>query len=697
MKLVGAAALALALLFVVPLAPATASARGPSFDARTGMAPLPFVVNNISYVSTVDGFHLSYLEQLPAGYSNSTGAPLVVWLHGVGSSTANVSGGVSGGLESTAFLANASTFGFISLGLNTRSAGGYMLNTPCGGPQATDVVDAIASEKRREKVTALYLDGFSGGSAAALSLVANHVVTNVSGIATSGTITDLFETFAFGGFTGNRYSAFVNDTCGHGVGTSAVNATANGLAYYDSAFRFYPQNLSSVKLYLTGGGADVSAPSNYSKWPTWSNLNSTTRSPTCSVVASVGEPANCSVALVNSTRTQPWLALYELKGAHADAEINYASLFNFWLGHRAGGFATAGFPAGGSTVVAQTFSWEHFPTAFAQTFGCGTGGSAPTGPVNTPVGSAIFFIVEMRQTAGQTVSSVTDTAGDTFAKSIVVTSPVNSRIEVWVVNSSAGNPANHVTGTWSASDGTCDWDVVVTGQRGSAAYSAHGAGTKGTNTTAGDVVSTASPKNLVLMAAIAGNASETWTSVAGSGIVGKGNLTTLAAGVGVEANKTTPTVFYPQVTLGTSTTWTALTISIQPPSGPSPATNLTVLATSLTTVQVGWKFPANASGLVNVTLYYGASCGAWTHATSLFGVVNQTTVVGLAPSTTYVLAVQLWNATAAGPLSACVSASTTGPPVITGLSGVDVSTVMIYLLLTAGALLLMVAVARWKD
>jgi hypothetical protein len=625
---------------------------GPGVDGRSHFTPF---VTNVTFVSTVDAWPLSYLEALPAGYSNGTGASLVVFLPGLGGSTANVSGGTGATTWSAAFQANASTFGFIALSVNTRSAAGYYTNTPCGGPQATDIVDAIASEKRRQHVTATYLVGFSGGSAAALALTANHELGTISGIATAGTITDMSQVLDFLGTSSSRYNQWVTNECGHAPNSS--NHRSAGDLLNLSAFRYHPENLSGVRLFLAAGGADTNAPSNYSEWA-YSNLNSTTRLASCQATTDFGLPANCTKPLVNLTRTQPWAAAYELKSGHQESQLPYQSVFNFWIGKRTDGFYTGTSPP--VTLTTQTFSWEHFPTeGTVQAFACGSGAGANLAPLNMPAGSAIYILAMLRQNTAQTATSIVDTAGDTIPSIAQKIAPANSKVQLWVVNSTIGNAANRVNITWSGTTASCVWVVNVAGAKATASYSVLGAGSKGTNTTAGDPLTPGTRRNLILMGVAEGNATRTYSALAGTGLIHQGTVSTSFSGAAAVLNRTIPAAIYPQLSINASSTWSALAVAIQPP-GPVPkVTNLNSNGTTGSSVTLRWTVAANATGVLNATVFFGATCNAWTGSFGSGSTANYTTVTGLAPATTYCFAVELWNISGPGLLSGFTNATTT--------------------------------------
>src|SRR5580658_7837529 len=129
-----------------PVGRSLVRAASPGATRPDDIAPPPGT--NISYTSSVDGFRLSYLEWLPAGYTASQSYPLAVFLHGIHSSNGFIEGG-AGGINDISYslTSNASSAGFILISLNTRLLDGFYINSPCGGPEEQDVLDAIAHEE----------------------------------------------------------------------------------------------------------------------------------------------------------------------------------------------------------------------------------------------------------------------------------------------------------------------------------------------------------------------------------------------------------------------------------------------------------------------------------------------------------------------------------------------------------------------
>jgi len=323
-----------------------AQAAGP---ATTELSP----PSNVSYNSSADGLALSYLEFLPAGFQSSASYPLVVYLHGAGNAySQNVSGGMGGLVVPAGLVSNASMSGYILISLNTRSSDSFYVNTPCGGPQQQDVVDAIAHEESMRSVSRLYLVGFSAGSNGVLSL-AGHGLEHPAGIATAGTITDFFQTFAYNianNGTG-RYRTFVYSECGVGVGPS--NTSVVRTVAYMSVFRFHPENFSGIKLFIAAGGQDTVAPNSYSEWP-YANANSTLLTATSSIASNLGESANTTQPYYNISGSD-LLALYDPLAPHDSTQIAYGQMFGFWGGVVAPGLYESTYPARALTPV--TLPW----------------------------------------------------------------------------------------------------------------------------------------------------------------------------------------------------------------------------------------------------------------------------------------------------------------------------------------------------
>jgi hypothetical protein len=94
-------------------------------------------------------------------------------------------------------------------------------------------------------------------------------------------------------------------------------------------------------------------------------------------------------------------------------------------------------------------------------------------------------------------------------------------------------------------------------------------------------------------------------------------------------------------------------------SVPDAPTGLSILGRANTSISLGWSNPSES--VVNDTIFYGASCGAWTRAISA-GAVTQYSVTGLTPLTRYCFSVSAWNSTGESPESAPLSTTTSSVP-----------------------------------
>lgn len=114
---------------------------------------------------------------------------------------------------------------------------------------------------------------------------------------------------------------------------------------------------------------------------------------------------------------------------------------------------------------------------------------------------------------------------------------------------------------------------------------------------------------------------------------------------------------------------TAITTTLGLPGTPTSLTISTVTASSIT---LTWTNPSGG-GLLNDTLFRGATCGSWTSISSL-GVVESVTVPNLAAHSSYCFAVSAWNSTGQSPPSTTAIATTFGlPGVPTGLTAQTVN------------------------
>jgi|GEM_PF-753196 len=352
-----------------PITPAPGLAYGP---------PLPTAVHtNVSYASSIDAWPLSYDEWLPPGYDPGQPARLVVYLHGAGSNTTWVAGGTSkwmamfngtslaSGTERS-LLANASVYHYIFVSLNTRSDSGFYVNSPCGGPQYQDLLDAIANEQRAHRISGVFIIGSSMGGMGAFA-VAGHAPGLVQGIAVSAAASDLFEEYAFLARSGKPTSHDLEmnqDNCGVGPGTA--NATVDANFYTFLSPRFYMGNLSNLSVWASAGGLDQAIPNNVAFWP-YLEANASFVNSTCLVVVNFGEPPGC-------TSTWPQLAAahpgqyraqfdFEPTKGHDISQLVPAEIFGF--------FANATMPP---VITNLTFDEQGLPngTAWSVTIGSTT-------------------------------------------------------------------------------------------------------------------------------------------------------------------------------------------------------------------------------------------------------------------------------------------------------------------------------------
>lgn len=370
---------ATALLVAAPTAlahPVTASGvhyAGPLSRGNNVSSPklyLGFGANLVNYSSSVDGWKLSYYEWLPTNYTPTRAYPLIVYLHGqqdtsgtwfvgglasdlmqsyVPSSTGSVAADVR------AFVNDSQSMGFILIALNSRSGSGWYINTPCGGPQQQDVLDAINHEKNARLVSALYLFGMSMGTEGTLSIAASHRI--FAGIGIIAPVTDMYENVAY------RESLSANNVtwattslvakahlfCGvlPGTGNASQQAVAREFENM-SPLRFHPQAFIGVPIFVTAGGADDRAPNNVSFWPYWMNVNNTFVNVTCNTQPALGEPSGCSTSMNNVHLVHPtnseFYFLYEKSAGHDLSQLDPLAMLDYWLGLTPGGFYLGGYP-----------------------------------------------------------------------------------------------------------------------------------------------------------------------------------------------------------------------------------------------------------------------------------------------------------------------------------------------------------------
>lgn len=311
----------------------------------------------VNYTSSVDGFALSYNEWLPAGYDPAQGYPLAIYLHGLEATTGIPrSGGYPDGLSvdsaGPSVINAASKFGFLLIAPNTRTGSGFYVDSPFSGPQAQDVLDAIHSEEGRHTVTKLYLFGESMGSLGTFAIALHHPGM-FSAIGVIAVASDLFETMdyhlsirAHDQWAANAVQALLTTT-----GGSFPNQTAQAQqeAVYLSVARFDPGAFATLPLYEVAGGVDNHTPNSPAFWP-YLNANDTLLTSTCLSATALGEPANCTVPLLNLSRDHPgeyiFRYVYSPLGGHALDLLNANDMFAFFAGQRGPGVYWSNFPAG---------------------------------------------------------------------------------------------------------------------------------------------------------------------------------------------------------------------------------------------------------------------------------------------------------------------------------------------------------------
>jgi len=322
----------LGALAFLPLLVRDAGAIGPSVSAPKSSV--------LTYASSVDRFPLSLREWLPRSWDSHRAYPLVVYLHGMGSTTGWTPGGVGGDTVPGSIVSSAYSNGIILVSLNTRSDSGFYVDTVCGGPQGQDVLDALAMEQAARHVSAVYLVGFSMGSIGALSIAATHPGL-IAGVAIAAPITDLFEQSAYQG----GIPQLTSDLCGRTPSTADPGAVH--LYQSLSPLRFHPQNFSSIRVYVTAGGRDVRAPNNFAIWP-FAHANSTVVNATGDRAAALGEPAPSASTLLALHQATPSAFLFryvfEALGTHSPLQLNAGDMLGFLTGHRSTGFYTSDYP-----------------------------------------------------------------------------------------------------------------------------------------------------------------------------------------------------------------------------------------------------------------------------------------------------------------------------------------------------------------
>ena len=316
------------------------SAAGAFPDARV---PPPPTYKTVNYNSSVDRFPLSYEIYLPAGFSATKSYPLSVYLHGLmGTINATHRGGYLADLPGSTWgnkiAAAASLAGYILVTPNTRMVDGFYFNSKYTGPQEQDILDAIADVRSHQHISGLYLFGQSMGSIGTYSIGLNHPGM-FKGL---GIINDCGDVYAA------SYWRILQQVPSMGViklvtGGSFPNqsAYAQGVYYHLSASRYYPANLSGVRLYEVNGGADTLCPVVASIWSQYQQGNNTLVTSTCSTITQFQQPASCTTPVRTLAALYPSLYQYRYdyvaKGGHAPAILNPTDLYAYWSGKVPGG------------------------------------------------------------------------------------------------------------------------------------------------------------------------------------------------------------------------------------------------------------------------------------------------------------------------------------------------------------------------
>ncbi|MCI4336030.1 MAG: hypothetical protein L3K17_02380 [Thermoplasmata archaeon] len=290
----------------------------------------------IDYTSSVDGHPLSYSMWYPPHYTASGTYTFLLFLHGVEST--NVCSNVPTYAGGASMINAANAAGWLVGSLCTRVTDGWYVNSPSTGPEETDVLDAIAHEKNLTHVAAVYLVGMSMGSDGALSIATDHP-SLFAGVGAVATCADFFEEAAYY----LHAHAVLPPGFAQVAGTAptvlpAPGSIGAGLEYHLSAFRFYPQNLSAVRIYVVAGGADQTCIDNTEYWP-WMQANNTVLASSC-VVASA-EPTDCSTPIASLAGSHPGQFecrfVYEPLAPHTFDQLNGTDLVSFFQGNVAPG------------------------------------------------------------------------------------------------------------------------------------------------------------------------------------------------------------------------------------------------------------------------------------------------------------------------------------------------------------------------
>lgn len=292
-----------------------------------------------------------------------------------------------------------------------------------------------------------------------------------------------------------------------------------------------------------------------------------------------------------------------------------------------------------------------------KTFSAASGGT--TAAINVPAGDAIYVFITY-QTTSRTVSSITDTATDTFVSNRNVISGTAAVEHLYVVNKSLGNAANTVTVSLSGSaTGTITY-IDIAGQNQTASWDVYGAGTTSAgNTTITDKLTGANVPHLTNELILIGGSVAVSSTFAAVGAFTKVDSASSTSNSGAVYGEplASPAGVTCQITT-TSGAWAGLCVAVRPAFLPSPPTSLHTTSIATGSISLAWTIPAGNSGLTLQYLYDGWHCGAASNRVTLSTSATTYNATPLNPGTTYCFWVTDSNASGESPASNYLVAQT---------------------------------------